>query len=334
MTQKNIASKKSKIPTKENDLVETKLSKPNTDDTHVELENDKFVIKNYQEIIDNNSLENTLLKYGYTPISKIVVRNVEKNIAQYVKCINIKGQKVFIELDVKGFSRATNNDMTIIDKTNANIVQLSTKNGAYKCVGNEVCGVAIECGSDGVCIISHGSDGITPIETTYMYIAGSNNNDAGCIMTYPIIKLSEIVLNPDLIVANTSVVISRLRTSAYTDASKELSELQESITQFNNLFVEFDKTRNICTSKIISSKQILNKYCDEYISNPPKSDEQKENFANVKKNLLFRNDCIEILIRTIVRFSSYKDDINRVNKYMEEYINILQSKCDKLDYVD
>jgi hypothetical protein len=118
-----------------------------------------FEVRNYQGIVSNSSLENELLNAGYAPLSKIVIRTDggDKR-TQYIKAINKNGQKVFILIDVHGYTTARSTDLTLVESQSASIVPYSLKTGAFNCAGKDVCGVAFECGADAVCVLSGGSD--------------------------------------------------------------------------------------------------------------------------------------------------------------------------------
>ena len=122
-----------------------------------DIMNGSFEVRNYQGVITHASLENELLNAGYVPLSKIVVRTEggDKR-TQYIKAMNKNGQKVFIMVDVHGYTTARSTDLTLIESHNVSVVPYSLKTGAYNCASKDVCGVAFECGTRAVCVSSQG----------------------------------------------------------------------------------------------------------------------------------------------------------------------------------
>lgn len=296
-----------------------------------EIMNQEFEVRDYQGIIANSSLENELLNAGYAPLSKVVIRtdSGDKR-AQYIKAINKKGQKVFILVDVNGYTTARSTDLTLIEAQNASIVPYSLKTGAYNCAGKDVCGVAFECGSDAVCVLARGSQDLTPKEANFVFVEQSAPSAAsveveGTIMTYPVIRLSEIRANPSLVLANTDIVTRRLRNTAYTAELQELASAQQSINKLNASFVEFNKMREDVAVKLNKTLTQLEQWNDIYIANPPASDEAKDRYRKLQFNLAQRNEGIATLLRSIKKVSDKRMEIDAITKE----INDLTEFCRK-----
>lgn len=301
-----------------------------------ELMNQEFEIRDYQGIIQNASIENELLNAGYAPVSRIVVRadNGDKR-TQYIKAINKKGQKVFILLDSHGYTTARSTDLTLIEAHSASIVPYSLKTGAYECAGKDVCGVAFECGADAVCILSRGSQDLTPKEANFIFVeqqaptAASIEVD-GSVMTYPVIRLTEIRANPALVLVNTDTVTRRLRNTSYSAELTELSMTQQSINKLNASFIHFDAIREATANKLYKTLAQLEKWNEVYIANPPVTDEYKDKYRRLQYNLAQRNEDISTLLRIMKKIADKRIDIdviineiNELNDFAEkEFANI------------
>lgn len=289
-----------------------------------ELMSQKFEVRDYQGLISNSSLEQELLNAGYGPVSKIVVRAPNgDHRTQYIKAINKMGQSVFILIDEQGYSAARTTDLTLIESNSASVVPYSLKTGAYNCAGKDVCGVAFECGSDNICVMSHGSDDLTPKEANFVFVEQATPTAAaleseGSIMSYPVVRLSEIRANPDLVLSNTDAVTRRLRNTAYSAELEELGKLQQSINQLNTNFVEFVNLQNGVAKRLTASLSQLEAYNKGYMANPPATDDAKNRYRLVQFNLTRRNQDIATLLRLVKRVGDARVEIDTIAKEIAE----------------
>lgn len=277
----------------------------------VEIINTSFNSNDYQGLISNSSLENELFTKGYTPISKIVVKNEtgDKH-AQYIKATNKNGQKVYILIDVPGYTTAKSTDLTMLENPNIETIPHSLKSGAYDCAGKDVCGVAFECGSNSVCTLVRDGDDLTPKESNFVFLDNSKNSNENSIMSYPIIRLSEIKVNPELILKNSDNVIIRLRNAAYSKSLQELASVEDSINKLNDSFLQFNLLREDAAKKLNSTITQLKKWNLDYMKTPPQTDHDKEKYRILKHNLSLRNDNVELLLRLTKKVSDIKSQID------------------------
>jgi len=245
-----------------------------------------FEVKNYYGIINNSSLEKELLLAGYAPISKIVVNNGSGDKkTQYIKAINKKGQQVSIYVDVNGYITARADDLTLIESHKASVVPYSIKTGAYNCANKDVCGVAFECGTDSVCVLSRGVNDLTPKEANFVYVeqpttAAVSLETEGSIMSYPVIRLSEIRANPNLVLNNTDIVTRRLRNATYTSELQSLAAAEQYVNKLNLAFNRFNRLRENSAEQLNRTLTTLEQWNEYYLQNPPTTDEIKKNIVN------------------------------------------------------
>ena len=303
-----------------------------------QIMNQEFEIKDYQGIISNASLENELLNAGYAPLSKIVIRaDTGDKRTQYIKAINKKGQKVFILIDVNGYTTARSTDLTLIEAHNASIVPYSLKTGAYECAGKDVCGVAFECGSDAVCVLSRGSQDLTPKEANFVFVeqhapAAASIESEGTIMTYPVIRLSEIRANPGLVLANTDIVTRRLRNSSYTAELQELAAAQRSINRLNEAFVRFNGLREDSAGKLNRTLTQLERWNDIYMANPPLTDDAKDRYRRLQYNLAQRNEGISTLLRAMTKVAEKRLEIDVIAKEINDIADYAEKEFANVEF--
>jgi hypothetical protein len=304
----------------------------------VEITNREFEIKDYQGIIAKSSIENELLNNGYTPLSKIVVRaeSGDKR-TQYIKAINKKGQKVYILIDTNGYTTTQSCDITFVEVHGANIVPYSLKTGAYNCAGRDVCGVAFERGSDAICILSRSPQDLTPKETTFFFVEQHTPTDVGIeseenIMTYPVIRFSEIRTNPSLMLANTDLVTRRLRNSSYTAELKELSNMQQSIDKLNTAFVRFNQMCENAARNLNRTLSQLEQWNDIYMSNPPSTDETKDRYRKLQYNLIQRNEGILTLLRSMGKVTDKRAEIDAITREINDITDFDDKEFANVEY--
>lgn len=303
-----------------------------------EIMNQEFEVKDFQGIIANSSLENELLGLGYITVSKIVIKADDgTKRTQYIKAINKKGQKVFILVDVQGYTTALQTDLTLIEtnNVNGNIVPYSLKTGAYNCAGTDVSGIAFECGSDAVCVLVRGVKEITPKESTFVFIEQPGMQvmgQKGSIMTYPIVRLSEIRANADLILCNTDIVTRRLRNKAYVAELEELAVAQQSIGKLNAAYVRFNCMREDNACKLNRTLTQLEQWNDIYMANPPCSDEAKDRYRRLQYNLMQRNEGITTLLRCMKKVADKYQEIDCITREIDEITEYCEKEFINVEY--
>lgn len=298
----------------------------------VEIIDNTHESSNYQGLVSNSSLENNLYSNGYTPTSKIVLTsdNNQKK-AQYIKAINKNGQKVYIYIDVPGYTTVKSTDLTLLKNNDNTVIPHSLKSGAVQCAGKDVSGVAFECGSNSVCTILREDDDLTPKESNYVFVEKQPYNHDNTIMSYPIIRLSELKEHPDLILENTNTVIIRLRNAAYSKALQELAATEEVITNLNNAFLNFNRMREDVATKLNGTVSQLKKWNQDYMKNPPTTDIGKEKHRILKHNLALRNDNVELLLRLTTKVADIKEQIDEAASKIIEMTEVAEQEFADVD---
>lgn len=253
-----------------------------------------------------NNIENELAELGYSVINLIVSPKI-----QFLKAINKKGQKIYIYIDVLGCS--VKDIEIIITEINTNSLSYSTKNGGYSCAGMDVIGIAFEYGTNFICTVMRGANDLNFTEVNY---ALNNKNHIqncsfeGCVMTYPIIKLSELRVNPDIVLYNTDVVTRRLRNSEDSYERQELSNTDCALEKLNDALCNFKQACNNSTHKLIVNIQHL-KTCEEHES---------------RDDLIKSNDDIIKIICIMKKVASKRKEMEKMANEIEELTNYLCSQ--------
>jgi hypothetical protein len=287
-----------------------------------------FEIKDYQGIVAKSALENELLHAGYVPLTKIVI---QKDKIQYIKALNKKGQKVFILLDVNGYITTRSTDLTLIESDKAPLVPYSLKMGAVDCAGMEVAGVAFECGSNSICILSRDPEDLTPKEANFVFIEQKDITCNRQMMAYPIIRLSEIRANPNMILENTDLVTRRLRNASYKILLDDLQTFDKSINELKMNFDIFMSTREKDASRLNRTLNQLDQWNEVYMTHPPTTDDFKERYRNLQFNLSQRNEYIELLLCSMKKVADLRTEIESISKTISEVTDFFNKEFTYLD---
>lgn len=196
---------------------------------------------NYVSFITSSNCENELNKAGYTVSNKIITRDEKSNIlVSFVKAVDRNGNNVYVLIDDSGYLSTTRSDVELT-RTSTNLLPFSVKNGSYESVGIEGAGVALECGSSGICTMIRGSD-MAPVESNYL-ARGVIDVQKERVYSYPIVKLSEIKHHPDLIEKNVQNVCYRIRNQSMQKSMEELREFKRLSDELCVKLSEFDALR-------------------------------------------------------------------------------------------
>lgn len=254
-------------------------------------------------VILQDSINDELYDLGYIVIHKIGTKN-----SQFLKAINKKGQKVYIHIDTNDYYSA--NDIMMIEN-DSNLLSFSIKNGAYSCASMEVSGIVFEYGSNSICIIMRGDNDLKFKETNYILdIDSQAHNFDGCAITYPIIKLSELRVNPDVVLCNTDIVTRRLRNTEDSYERQELINTHCSLEKLNESLENFKDTCNNSTHRLISQithlKEIENQNCvGEHRNEMIKANDDIIKLICVMKKVANKRKEIEKITREIDELTTY-----------------------------
>jgi hypothetical protein len=267
-------------------------------------------------------LELNLESYGYYPIRRISINNKNDNSVHYIKAINKNGEKVYIMIDVDEVFPSFPSDCTMKMETDGNTIPLSVKSGAIKSASLEVSGVAFECDDDGVTVIYRRKNDVHPIEVNYSF---NISNCSNCVIIFPVVRLSEIYIDNDIVVENTSIVTCRLRNNIHNILIKDINSFGSSLTSLNESFCNFHEIYEEYSDLINKDFDYyikLNKY---YNSLGPLDECDKLEHKNAYESLVNRNNGVVFLLTSLKNVSDKKDIINDCVHLIDEIVNDLNN---------
>jgi uncharacterized coiled-coil protein SlyX len=203
----------------------------------------------------------------------------------------------------------------MIIENNVNSLSYSIKHGAYNCVGTDVSGIVFEYGTNSICTIMRGDNDLKFNEVNYVFNQNSHNSSfEGCVITYPIIKLSELKVNPDIILCNTDIVTRRLRNTEDSYERQELAHTDCALEQLNEALCNFKEVCNHSTHNLISSIHNL------------KTLQEQEYNEELRNDLVKSNDNIVKLICVMKKVASKRKEMEKMTHEIDELTNYLKSQ--------
>lgn len=287
--------------------------------------------------IENDEIEQTLVDLGYIVIAKVVIQGTDgAKEARYVEAINRLGQKVYIELDLEGQVAVRTRDLTMIESKDATVIPYSVKVGALECAGLDVCGVAFTC-KDNICVVSH-DDNVNPQETNFVFIK-ERAPEIGLISTdgvtsiYPIVKLSEIVANPALVLRSTNDVTRRIRSATFAGCNDGLEKFKETINRLNDNFLAFDRVYTQAATELPKRIQQLEENHVQFLNLKDPTDADREIYRKLVDNLRKRNEYLVELLKMCEVVYMKQQHLSKYAAQLKESAEFIQNEIDISDRV-
>lgn len=305
----------------------------------VDVATESLPFDNYESIVNKSSIENILTEHGYTPIEKIFTQLETKNglddVATYIEVVNTKGQLAYVQLDTDGFVAYQPNDRTLIEVTPSEIVPYQIRSDSYQCVGSAVCGVGFKC-INGICTLINDNDDHTPREQDFI-TTEAHAEKAGILdsnpIAYPIVRLSEIMANPNAVAKNIATASKRIRDSTYEKSKDSLETLYNSIENLRKSVYTFYNKQDKIFKTLLKTTDSLESFHDSYKTKQVLTNKDEINFQSVMYNLRRRNELIIDLLKINTRVSEITDDINSDTQEINKYISLLDSRFNGIEFV-
>lgn len=212
------------------------------------------VYTDYSQIMQS-SLEKELFDLNYAPLQKIIIDNSaqkpdsEENSNQqkelFVKAYDLNGNLVYVRITQFGYISDKNNRKTITIGSDAELIPLSVRIGAYECTQKLICGVAFECNNSFCLVKDPEIDDPSPTTINYALIGDEQtdqvlltsptNSDLYTVL--PVINLEDIRSDPKTILDYTQRIVIMLRKIVWTQLVKDANYFHQKlikVTETNN----------------------------------------------------------------------------------------------------
>jgi hypothetical protein len=296
---------------------------------------DTLRIDTAQGTVGNEGIEKELMMDGYVPLAKLVVKEGENKNGYFIKAINKLGQYVYISLDTEGFIATNPKDLTMVKSDIANTIPYSVKMSALECAGLNVCGLAFEC-ENGLCSLSTDVKTNKPVEESFIYTEDRSERTgliSSGLISYPIIKMSEIRADRDLVLKLTNESINRIRNSSYINVENKCVATKNSLLNLVGSFDNFINTKDVLFNKLRDSLEILGKISRDFHLKPPTTDEARKRYNTLLYNLRRRNDLFVTLLETINHISEESSHFNKCTSDINEITLSLKQNFEGVDSI-
>jgi len=292
---------------------------------------------NMSELVEAASIEHQLRNAGLTPIEKIVVSSTDgSGSVEYIKATTPDGHGAFIQLDQEGYVATTADDPTYVVATVTETpaaVTYSQKVGSIADVGLEITGVAHVC-SNGVCVVTR-TESLVPQETTFLRSNVAGDEAAaleGIPVSYPVVRLSEVVASPVDVVRSIGEAAARLRAKAYDIAVNDLKKIRESTKELNRALGDFERVQADALRDLRRSiddlKIVMKKYdTAELIAG------NRDKYDRLSYNLRRRYELLEELIICIQKVAGKHLRLDKITRKILDSAVFLRDEFKDVAYV-
>ncbi len=195
--------------------------------------------------IKEPNLEQFLIERGFVSTDRIVTTDEKgKKTIEYVKVITEKGQRAFVELDIDGgFISDIKKDIVMNSIESGSMIPYSIRSGSLECASTDVCGIAFEC-TDKICILRRDNN-LDPKEvvfttktptSSFHLETSSMSGELEGVSSYPIVKMSEIMIDPKTVIDNIYMVSNRLKAQKFSTCQDETLETNKAFIQMDSKY--------------------------------------------------------------------------------------------------
>jgi uncharacterized phage infection (PIP) family protein YhgE len=156
----------------------------------------------------------------------------------------------------------------------------------------------------------------------------------GCHMSYPVIKLSEIRVNNDIVVEGTNNVTRKLRNSSYSTYLQEMKNVIQSVQELEQSQQELLTMFEDNAVTLNESLDQLEEWNEYYIKNKPTKECDMKKHNLIIHNMRIRNDYIGYLICGMNRISEMQRSVDQLNSKVKEYNEFFKEQFSDLDRAD
>lgn len=256
------------------------------------------VFGNYEGTLQNADIEKKLLASGFIPTEKIITKDDNGNlICHFIKTRDNVGRISYVELDCDdsqgmGYITVSPTDPILTESREASVIPYSLSIGSFEANKGDIYGVGFEC-DNSICIMSRKNSSLEPVQTVFSFTK-NNGNDMGIIenhyVPFPIVKMSEILVNPVGVQRGITVSHARMRNVAFSSCNKEVASIKEHISGLQKEIIRFDNISKQVTEILSSSINELEKMHNYFNTHGTRTTTEAEKLKAIQFNLAKRND--------------------------------------------
>ena len=279
------------------------------------------------EVADQN-IEKALLERGFISTEKILTKDENGNVVcRFIKARDNLGHALYIELDLTekehmGYLTVCDDDPIISISREASVIPYSLKVGSFEASSSSLFGVGFECDNQ-VCVMSRKDNSLEPIETVFSYSKDMGVQEKHPI-PFPIVKLSEILVNPEAVLKNIAGSHARMRNIAFQSCVKDVNMMMENTGKLGREVERFAKKSREVAGDLENTIKYLEDMHDKYIETGAKTETDLANLKAIRFNLNKRADLQSDFIslchsmrERAQRISILEEEIRQLNDFSE-----------------
>lgn len=213
------------------------------------------------DAIPKEELDMRLLKRGIVPISRISVKGRTK----FIKAYDLRGNTFYIDPEEERDTYISPNDLSMVQIEEAESVPTSLTLSALDCAKLDVCGFAFEC-NNGVCTIRRDPESLETRNEKFAVVKQPQirwGKEEGLPVAYPIVKLSELLLNPAAVMMHLEKAALRIEFESIKAYNKELMGIEESFSAFAGMLQLMPKAMKLAEKSVNHSMIRLRNFRNE-----------------------------------------------------------------------
>ncbi len=278
-------------------------------------------------------LEKILSKYKYDITSKLLTQTSDNKEAAYVGAINDLGDELYIELDIDGALSVNKSRDDIFSTTEEFNVPNSLIEGSLSTVGHGISGIALTC-KNNICIVHRDITG-SSAKTNKRYYSrlGDKCQQEKNILyfPYPVVKMSDIKENVDLVRENVNKKSKLLRKLFEEHCHQNIEILQDSLEQLNEALNQFIDSKVAATKSLSETMKELISIKQEYEDLTDLDEQSVKNKKLVLRNIQKRHELKTNLLSMCQVIASKKKDIDSIICLINSYTDHLDEEYSDLD---
>lgn len=284
----------------------------------------KFRYETDRKIVEIPDIEAILFDRGFVPTDRIVTQDEQgRPVVKYIKVITNRGHRAFIDPDTEGLIKPMETQKIMRQVETVSSIPYSIKNGSLECASNIACGIAYEC-QDEVCVLR--KDDLTPKEVVFSTEPVVTRVGSVNYISYPIVKLSDIMAEPEQVLEDVAEVSQRLQV-------EERSKCLEDTVKTNKSFGQMANKYNEMVSRYQLAFEILRGNISLLKDFQQKTSSDNSRTKLILLNLSRRYDLQNDLFKMCDRLNHIQNNFDQLSSEISEINELLKQSYNNLDQV-
>ncbi len=288
----------------------------------------------YQGVPADQTVEKALLERGFIATEKVLTKDEKGNVVcRFIKARDNLGHALYIELDTTekdgmGYLTVSDNDSMMTVSHDASVIPYSLKVGSFEASSSSLFGVGFECDNQ-VCVMSRKDNSLEPVETVFSFSRTGTGNDVGVQekhpIPFPIVKMSEILANPQAVLENIKSSHARMRNIAFNSCMKDVAVMKKNSAELGNEVARFDNIATEVSQVLESTIGSLEEMHDKYVKCGAKTERDLANLKAIRFNLNKRADLQSDFISLCHSMRERAQKIAVLNEEIRDLNNFAES---------